>query len=427
MAVPSAAMALLALLSSSIRVLKNAALFKMADLLMIVPHTAFGHTITGSDVLRRVYPTKRSVVVLFSDYRLHNSKLSLLWENPRFLSLPLSYEVTPKISSFRLPCIQSHKDFVRGAIVMLIRALARPDVETIRMEDLYLAIKLPALDIDRSKLIINYVWTIGYFNLIKEVDAPPLRLPEPIRRSITERLDELDSAKATRKVKRCALYLRQKKEHAADYHNSRRCGSPFADYLEAVRFLNVSGYQVLVTGDVSIPSEVAREFRGMFVDARSSGVDQGLFDLYAGTECDIFVGDPGGGVWLPGLNRIPRLLINAFPFFFGLPNSWVNYKTLLDDRGRLIHYDRLFSEFAHDYDLVGYTLQNNSSAEILQAVETFLQDLEHPENPDPGREILDRVPDYIWAKHAGTRICRSWLRLFDEQMDRDPAVQIEVR
>ncbi len=417
-----------ALLIGSVRVLKNAALFKSAELLVVAPHTAFGHTITGPDVVRRLYPRKRSVFVLFSDYRLHNSKLQLLWKNPRFVSFPLSFEITSRVSSLRLPCVQSHKDFIRRAILGMIRTMADRKVEIIpRLEELYPRVKLPVLDIDRSRLIINYVWTIGYFDLIKKVEAPPVKLPEPIRNSIAEQLNELVPSRAQGAIKRCALYLRQKEEHGADYHNSRRCGSPFADYLEAVRFLNASGYQVLLTGDVSIPSEVAREFRGMFADARFARLDRELFDLFAVTECDIFVGDPGGGVWLSGLNDIPRLLINAFPFFFGLPNSWVNYKTLRDTRGRLVHYDRLFSEFAHDYDLAGYTLHNNSSMEILRAVETFLQDLEHPENPDPGREILDRVPDYIWSKHAGTRICRSWLGLFDEQMDRDPSAQIEVR
>jgi len=310
----------------------------------------------------------------------------------------------------------------------LVRRLIRRDIEVIpRLEDLYPRVNIPTLNIDRSKLIINYVWTIGYFELIKQVAAPHLKLPESIRRSISLRLRELVSGVSVNSnTKKCVLYLRQKAENSNDYHNYRRSGSPLEDYLPAVQFLNASGYQVLVTGDVALPDGVLREFRGMLTDARLARLDPELFDLYASTEADIFVGDPGGGVWLAGLNEIPRLLINAFPYFFGLPASWVNYKTLYDGQGRLVHFDRLFNEFSHDYELTGYTLKNNSAQEILSAIQTFLQDLENPGNPDPGRKILETVPDFIWAKHAGTRICRTWLALFDARNARNPAQKLEV-
>src|SRR5262249_3130893 len=152
--------------------------------------------------------------------------------------------------------VPSHKDFARRFIIRMVRMISPVDLEIIpRLEELYPRVKLPPLDIDNNKLIINYTWTIGYFDLVRRVDAPSVRLPQRIRSSIASRLDRLGPSNSREKIKRCALYLRQKEEHSADYHNSRRCGSRLTDYLAAIRFLNARGYQVLVTGDVDLPHE----------------------------------------------------------------------------------------------------------------------------------------------------------------------------
>ncbi len=419
----SAALLPVALVIALVRVLIRRRLFASAELVIETPHTAYGHTITVPDVARRLYPNKRIIFLLFSDNRLHNSKLPLIWSNPAFVSLPLSFEVRSGNPTLRLPCIPAHKQFLHRTIMKLVRSLVQKG-EIVLAPDVYKQIRIPPLDIDPDEVPFNYVWPIGYFGLTRETEASRLRLPGNVRASVESRLDEL--VPHAGRVKRCNLYLRRKGKDGDDYHNSRRCGSPLPDYFTAVRFLNVSGYQVLVTGDVPLPDTVTREFGGMLTDARIARLNKELFDLYAATEADIFVGDPGGGVWLPGINRIPRLLVNAFPYFFGLPGSWVNYKTLRDSEGCLVPYRRLFTEFARDYELTGHRLYDNSETEILKAVEEFVADLQHPENPDPGRTILSSVPDFIWAKHAGTRICRAWLELFDSVPKPNPSPKLEV-
>ncbi|MCH7553982.1 MAG: TIGR04372 family glycosyltransferase, partial [Chloroflexi bacterium] len=204
---------------------------------------------------------------------------------------------------------------------------------------------------------------------------------------------------------------------------ANRTGSPLDHYLPAVRYLNSAGYQVLLTGDATINASEFETFRGGLVDARHAGVDNGIFSLFAGFEVDIFIGEAGGGSWLPLLKNVPSLMLNAFPYLFGLPNSWIYYKTARDSSGRLVHYADLWNERAYDYELAGLTIEENTAEQILEAVTEFVLAVAQGNSPEP--TALSRPPDNIWMAHAANcAVSPAFARLFESSAV-EPAIASE--
>jgi putative glycosyltransferase (TIGR04372 family) len=244
---------------------------------------------------------------------------------------------------------------------------------------------------------------------MREVPAPKVQLPSQWRELLQRKLA---AAAPSGKVKSCCLYLRQKGADSASAYETRRVGSPLEDYVDSIRLLNQAGYQVLVTGDVYVPSDLVHEFRGMLVDSRALGVNQQLFNLYAATEPDVWVGETGGGTWLPGINGIPRLVLNAFPYFYGYPNSVMFYKYVTDQAGELVPFQELFAHHAYDWDPPGWTVHNNTSREILDAIADFLEEVEGTEGKTAKGEGEFQFPEHTWAWHAGARLSGAWLRRY---------------
>ena len=252
---------------------------------------------------------------------------------------------------------------------------------------------------------------MGYFLLLTEVPAPAVRITPRWRDKLRRKLSRVPAlSQNIRGI--CVLYLRQKGVTSQDITERVRNGSPLEDYLPAVRLLNREGYQVLLTGDVELTPTLYREFGGMLADAKSLKIDERWFSLYALSEADIFVGENGGATHVPLINQIPCLILNVFPYFHGFPNSWMVYKTVRDQAGNLVHYDRIFSCHAFDYEIPGMTVHDNSSEEILQAVSSFLQDIQHGDQPDPNARVMARLPEHMRVRLTGARLSPAWLSLY---------------
>src|SRR5262249_13835945 len=162
-----------------------------------------------------------------------------------------------------------------------------------------------------------------------------LRLPCLVRDRIRSKLVAITKHGG---VRLCGLYLRRKGEDSSDHTTNWRVGSPLFEYLPPLELLNDAGYQVILVGDGVLDPITFERCGGMLVDARSVNVNKDILDLFGATEVDIFIGETGGGLWLPGINHIPRLHLNAYPYFVAKPNSWIYYKTVTDRDGKLIHY-----------------------------------------------------------------------------------------
>ncbi len=244
----------------------------------------------------------------------------------------------------------------------------------------------------------------------KDHSLSELKLPEPIRRNIHQKLVQARQGKPARL---CMLY--NKLEENAD---SPRQGSPLEAYLPAVRLLVARGYQVLLAGDKFLEGEALEAFNGMVVTAWSLEVDLDLFRLFTATEADILIGESGGGFMLPLVVGLPILALNYYPFGIGAPGTWVYPKRYTDLAGNFVPYERAIAE-----DLYGYYDPDrpgpkplsiipvcNSEEEITEAVSHFLEDLENPDGEAPGEELMKIVPEMSLFHIYGSRFSPSFIR-----------------
>lgn len=384
---------------------------RRAQVVVVMSHpSGFGHTITGPDVTRRLFPDRRPVFVVLSQNVIHNWKVACIWPDIGVIFLRCKL-------SFSIPNAAWPTKFFRAVIHNFIRWVTGGHALILYLSDLYERIPIPdTLVSSLDHLKLNYRWPIAYFNLQLKVAAPSVMLPQRWREEVGDVLNRvLPPSKNVIPTLLCGMYLRQKGVNSEDITEWRRNGSPFENYMPAIRLLNRAGYRVLLTGDVGLSPSLYTEFDGMLVDAQILQIDKMLFEIYAATEVDIFIGESGGGIWLPGINGIPRLLLNAFPFSTGMPGSWVYYKTATDLSGQLVHYTKLFTEHSYDYELKGMTLHNNNAEEIYNAVCCFIDDVVRSRDGDPYAHVVSGLPDHTWAKQAKTRLSPAWLRLYEEE------------
>jgi len=403
------------------KLLLNINIIRKAQVVVLLPDGGFGHTITGPDITRKVYKGQRCVFIVFSEYSRHNWKVSLIWTDIEVIFLPLSigtkYRVFGKALVF--PWAYWYRERVIN-IVKNIFNLLNASCNIHYVNEVYGNLQLPK-EIGKDELKpgglnnFGHSWPTGYFKLSEKVFAPNVYLPNSLQRDIENKILNYLPEEKKDKIKLCCLYLRQKGlEEKDDASNYTRSGSNFEDYIMAIKKLNNSGYIVLLTGDV-VPSLLKmKEFNGMLIDNRLIKIDKNLFYIYAATNSDIFIGEPGGGAWLPNVNNILKLIINAFPFSYGLPNSWVYYKTVRDRNGNLMKFEKLLSDYSYHYNFeeFGFNLYNNSADEIYRAVSSFIEDINKPVEYNPGADIVSKISNYSWLKISKAKISPEWLRLY---------------
>ena len=367
--------------------------------------SGFGPSIYDPDLTRRLFPDRRCVSIVLWRHAVHNPKLASIWPDIDVIFLRFRLNLRSELNPSRT------MRFSLRLIRRCVRWLAGPQVSILSSEELHLLVPEPPIPEtyrdSATGLELDHRWEMGYFSRVQEEPVLPVRIPAPWRNKIRRRLSQVETlSQPIRGL--CGLYLRQ-------YRNSNkvnvriRNGSTLEEYFPSVRALNQEGYQVLLTGDVELTPALSEELGGMLVDAKSLKVDPRWFSLYVLSEVDIMVGENGGAMHLPFINKIPCLMLNVFPYFQGFPNSWMVYKTVRDEAGNLVHYDKLFRSHPWNYVIPGTTVHNNSSEEILQAVNCFLQDFSRLNEPDPNGHIIEQLPENIWVKHAGSRLSPAWL------------------
>jgi len=396
-------------------ILKHLRALRLAEVVIVQVEGGFGHTLTGPDAARRLYPRKRIVFIVLSEPGRHNPLVAELWSEMELFFLPVGFRA--RIGFQRYTFLSSR--FKRKASVDVFLKFFCNKL-AIEINELYDSIPTPpGLDLSRSKLI-NFTrgvfWPLSYFQLQKDVPALPIFLPAPAVQKLEKKLADFRARNGNLSIhKTCGLYLRQKGVDS-DKSSSRRVGSSLDVYEAGLQRLVEAGYQIFVIGDATFQSRLAEKFSGMLVFPQSLGVRKSLFDLYAATTCSIFVGETGGGIWVPCCNRIPMLLMNVYPFYTGATSAWIMFKTLKDERGERIHYRDIFTKYVFDPDLDGLTLCSNSSEEIEDAISEFLRDPISAGNQKLPLETLDIekvIPPDTGFKAAGSRLSPAYAKIYN--------------
>jgi putative glycosyltransferase (TIGR04372 family) len=262
---------------------------------------------------------------------------------------------------------------------------------------------------DRKQWTQDYTIFTSYANLSKHRPVPPLRLPVDIRNNFKRKFHEAWHASGyEEEPKPCCLYMRYEKPHnrIARLKN----GGELSSVLPAIRFLNAAGYQVALTGDREMTPEIRREFGGRLIDDVTINSDRNIYQLYAASEAEFFVGNNGGGIILPVSNGIPCLLLDWYPVIDGFSRSWLYFKSAIYKDGSPVPYDRFLGEHAFDFKCSFGTLNNITEEEITEAVASFLQDMRKMDAPDPHADVAALIPQGSVFHHAGSRLSPAWVR-----------------
>lgn len=390
---------------AAIWLLRAGSLLKRADRIVVMPEGGFGHTVSGPDAMRRLFPGQSLVFVVLEGSN-HNPLVRLLWPDVSVVFLPCGWKLQwhGRIREWSAS-LATRRRLGRWLVRWLAWWTSAEVFSSVR--ELYRRVsKQHPVDAAADKWACH--WEAGWFALIGQGRVPRARLPQQVRVAIQERIRRY--AGTARRL--CCVYLRGKGQGSLDSTNARRDGAPVAAYVPAIRTLLDHGYVVLVTGDRALPPGAKETLGRRLVCAQWLELDERLFSLFAGTESEVWIGNVGGGAMLPFACGIPMLVVDAFPYGAGLP-GWMHYKTVRDHEGRLIHYSELFGRHGFDCELPGWVVCDNSADEIVAAVQEFLGGLTEPCS-QAAQDVLAALPDHVMEKHLKGRFCEAWLRLFED-------------
>lgn len=385
------------------------------EVILMTRPTGFGHSVTGPDAMRRLYRGKRCLFFLASWLYEHNQKVSLLWPDidivfiPRFVAgIPYQNRIVA------IPFLRWHDAMAiiltRGMVAVMSRGLAHFQT----LYEMYLSVQKlssnPKYLTEEYKDHADGVEALFQCQILqKNVPCLPLRLPQRFRDEFNSRLDQAWTAGGyTTPRKTCCLYVRY--EERDSHYVMLRNSSSLENHLPAVRLLNNAGYQVLLTGDFKIEGATKKACAGELVNAEVLGVESDLFQLFAASEADLFIGNHGGGDGVSLVNGIPSLYIDWFPYSQGRRNAWFYHKLARDENGEMIPGKRLITDLIHDTKASFGTLVNNTPEEIADAVACFIEDVKTPGAPDPYADVAALIPKDTNFYAIGARLSPAWVR-----------------
>ena len=273
----------------------------------------------------------------------------------------------------------------------------------------------------------NELWYYGgWQRLQSSTPASPMKIPATVASDVHQRLARKRGVvSVSGRVRLCGFHLR----YGGSEDKGHRDGSPLEFYIPAIRFLVESGCQVLIQGDRLFHPQFLSSFDGMVVDAPSLGIDKDVFRLFVGTESDLFIGDWPVAPQVAATNGVPALIVNAWPIGWGLNDTWVDYRGLVDGNGRLYPHDRMlalgpllncnsqvqpFEELLEASPLRRELEATHplplSDAEILESVKCFLSHLDCGEQNDPHAEIGRLLPSWTpFRLSSDCRLSPAWV------------------
>ena len=400
----------------TLRLLRHVSTFLKSDVVVLMTSpTSFAHTVLGADTTRRLYPGKRCLFLVSSLGFEYNKAVRLLWPDITVIFFPrFMFAVSYKHRVVAIPFITWHDKMAVIVTRIFTRVVAGRKSAFHTLMELYEEILKthghinPSPDWTKGKSKLSFEITTAIIKLQNSVPSPRILLPEPIREDMAKRLLkawEQSDGISTPRI--CCLYLRnEKRESWAQLRNS----SDLQSHLPAVKLLNDAGYQVLLTGDYDLDQGTRRAFRGGLVNAEDISIGNDLYQVFAATEADIFIGNNGGGETFAMVNNTPSLYLNWFPYFCGRRNAWVYFKSARDGKGRILPGRRLITDFVYDIDVSFGTLINNTQEEITDAVACFIEDVTRPDAPDPYAHIAALIPQNTQFHLVGARLSPAWVR-----------------
>jgi putative glycosyltransferase (TIGR04372 family) len=342
-----------------------------ADHIVLCISGGHGHTVTMPDVARRIL-IGRTFLIFLSEAKRHNWEQAQIWNDLKMVHFPKSIKYrsskgTKIMASLVLWIVVNlmNKNVIlsKDAPEKKYKLLGKDHDLLYRL----LVKKIQAMNGHITQPVSTPTsndWMVYMFHAIQCVPKKKPIIPERIKLLFLETCQHNFSDKQ----KFITIYMRKK----GDLGKDSRWGGGFEDYHDVVHFLDENDYRILLLGDRNL-TECPEDIKSFFWDAKRFGFDQNWFNVLAVSECERFIGDPGGGSWLHSIFEKPGLIVNAFPYSLAIPQDLLLFKRLLDEKGTEVSLSECFSDRLWSYDFPeGYSLRNNTPNELLDAVKELV-------------------------------------------------------
>jgi hypothetical protein len=361
-AVRSVARLLMRVLTSALLLLTLIVNFRRianAEVILLCPHGGFGHTLSVPECLRSISPHSRNLVIFGRWSQRHNPLIAELWGRDRFLWV---------WSAIWLPRLGVVADFVWCETLFdyVETQLKRvfPKKRILNLWMLMWATPRPPWVEPGSKYDVNRECRL--YALRARFPAPALHLGANRIRVVE---GALRNVVGTGYRRRCNLYLRSRQ---GDISLEARCAQPIAAYEPLIRYLLDQEFLILVTGDVEIGAATFAA-EPLVVDWRRLGISKHLFNVFAGTETDLHIGNLSGGSAYTFVTDIQTVLIDALSFGDAYPKATIQYKRLLRADGSLVPMATLFDKYALDYECRDCRFVEATAQEMLDVVKDVVE------------------------------------------------------
>lgn len=345
-----------------------------SDVVVYIHDGGYGHTITEVDIARRIFRGKKLIIILPSEVGRHNWKQSKIWpgidvihiiKSIRYhaFSQTLNMErcvllilrILFGFKKYELPSDKSKSDINREVVLTHeLQELLIRDVK-IKCGEIRQHPSTPTVDI----------YLAYWFRSIELYEVLPPVLPRKERNYIYSKLQLV----LGEHFKIVTIYMRVK---GLGSDGELRCGSGFESYSKSIDYLIEQGYTIFLVGDRSL-NECPEHDIHKYYTADRLGLNQDWFNLFAATECKLFIGDPGGGAVLPTITKVPRLMINGYPYVQVLHGYLILFKRLLNANGQDLTMKTCFMQLTYHFDpMVGSAVRNNTEIEIFEAAKELV-------------------------------------------------------
>lgn len=382
----------------------------------------FGHAVHMPDTARRQYAGQN--ILFFNHFEMENQNplLATIWPDLKMINVfRPSFRINALGKALEFPPGLAYcRAFNRILVVILRRVF--PKVTVLTQDTVYEKMTRPPvfdglqfpkqgqpyLGHDRMNMIAGTLSWIASKQKVSRCSLPS-EFANPVSAAISKILEK--SSGSNKRL--CLFYQRRGPE------NSLRDGSELQEYLPAIEHLIENSYLVLATGDVPIPPEISERLNGMLVDAAILNICRDSFRLYAALECDILVGDCGGGSWLSGVNDIPRLLLNVYPPSVSFHKCWTYPSEVWStETGERVPFSKVFETMPYRQRIpAGFELHKMGAIEIRNAVSSFLSsDLAMQDCEDPNADLVEMLRPYNNLRLSGSRFNTAWSKKYGDEM-----------
>ena len=350
-----------------ITIASNLSKIRKSEKIIIHFGSGYGNHFTHHDLCRLFYKKKNFTYIHFFETARHNQLLTKIFNTKSF------YFVNNFILSFfgkKIKFGEFEKSYFKPQyrlILFIVNVLKKKHCKILFFPFLYEKTRQTFTRLNiKPNDSMREPWMDFYFHLIKKnKDNKDFNLNKV--KNIQFQNSE--------NFKKCCFYLRYREMYLDKFEQKKnfsalRSGTANFDvYLPMIEYIISKGYYVFLVGDYESSKKIEFKHDRFKNFIELTGKKKQSFELFAMTNCDLFVGEHGGPSWF-SVHAKKKLFINNFPIQFSCktlyPDTDILNKDLFKEKEKIIIGKNLFYKDQmkiiqkDDLDLI-----NNNSEQLL--------------------------------------------------------------